>query len=62
MPEMIAKVTVVTGLHKVTKLPVEVGPGTAFEVKTEAEAVHLVAIGAAERAVPATPAETGEGG
>lgn len=62
MAKLIAKVTVVTGLDKQTKQPVEIGPGTAFDVKTEAEAEHLVAIGAAERAVAPAPAiEGGEG-
>ena len=67
MVELIAKVTVVTGLHKQTKQPVEVAPGAAFNVRTTAEAEHLVAIGAAEYAVaaaaePAPSSEGGEGG
>lgn len=61
--KMIAKVTVVTGLHRVTKEPISVGPGVAFHVRNEAEAEHLVGIGAAEYATPPAPAEaSGEGG
>lgn len=63
MPQMIAKVTVVTGLHKVTKQPVSVAPGTPFEVKSEAEAAHLFAIDAADYAAAPEPAPaTPEGG
>lgn len=65
MVELIAKVTVVLGLHPKTKQPIEVAPGAAFNVKATAEAEHLVAIGAAEYAVAAAepaPSEGGEGG
>jgi hypothetical protein len=61
MPELIAKVTVVTGLHKVTKQPIEVAPGAAFNVRTAAEAEHLVAIDAAEHAAAPAPAEAPQG-
>ena len=58
MPKMIALVTVMAGKG------VEVAPGDGFSVKTEAEAAHLVAIGAAEYAAPApaAPAPEGDGG
>lgn len=63
MIKLIAKVTVVTGLDKATKQPISVGPGAPFSVKTEAEADHLVAIGAAEREAPPVEAPpAGEGG
>lgn len=64
MPKLIAKVTIVTGKGE------DLRPGSSFSVKTEGEAEHLVAIGAAEypEAAPppppamaaALPAEGGE--